>query len=183
MPESPKLPPLRFSYGAVEKALATIHAATADDVRRQAFRARINYFQRAKVLGAAVAVGKGTKNNYNVAQIERWLACLELTEIGLSPTTVGELVNGNWDLFEPIFRAAQSSVIYEPGPDDIVLCLGGVQRLFEGIAQEGVGRTGALDLCAAFERLLQIAGKAGWRDAKLLNQRLDEAVLLFQKGS
>jgi hypothetical protein len=103
-----------------------VHAATADDVRRQAFRARINYFQRAKVLGEGVAVGKGKKNDYSLVQIERWFACLELTELGLSPTTVGELIKTCWDLFEPIIRAAQGSVVNEPGAGDVVLCLGGV---------------------------------------------------------
>jgi hypothetical protein len=71
--------------------LAVIYAATEDDKRRKDFRARINYFQRAKVLGDDVEVGKGKQNVYSIVQLERWLACLELTELGLSPTTAGEL--------------------------------------------------------------------------------------------
>ena len=130
MPEPAKLP-FRFLYGTVEKALASIYAATDDDVRRQAFRARINHFQRARVLGEAVEVGKGKRNSYSVVQIERWFACLELAELGISPTTVAELINGHWDLFEPIFRDAQGSVLRDPGPDDVALCLGGV-RLMSG---------------------------------------------------
>ena len=110
-------------------ALAVIYAATEDDKRRKAFRARINYFQRSKVLGDDVEVGKGKQNTYSVGQIERWLACLELTELGLSPTTAGELITGHWDLFEPIFRDAQASVVRDPGPDDIVLCIGGVHLM------------------------------------------------------
>ena len=91
MPESSKLPELHFNYGPVEMALAMIYAATEDDKRRKAFRARINYFQRAKVLGGDVEVGNGKQNAYSIVQIGRWLACLELTELGLSPTTAGEL--------------------------------------------------------------------------------------------
>ena len=129
MPESSKLPELHFNYGPVEMALAMIYAATEDDKRRKAFRARINYFQRAKVLGGDVEVGNGKQNAYSLVQIERWLACLELTELGLSPITAGELITGHWDLFEPIFRDAEASVVRGPGPDDIVLCIGGVHLM------------------------------------------------------
>jgi len=51
-------------------ALAVIYAATEDEKRRKAFRARINYFQRAKVLGDDVEVGKGKQNAYSIVQIE-----------------------------------------------------------------------------------------------------------------
>ena len=47
-----------------------IYAATEDEKRRKAFRARINYFQRAKVLGDDVEVGKGKQNAYSIVQIE-----------------------------------------------------------------------------------------------------------------
>src|SRR5262249_44999929 len=60
---------------------------------------------------------------------ERWLACLELTELGLSPTTAGELITGHLDLFEPIFRDAQASGVRDPGPDDIVLCICGIHLM------------------------------------------------------
>ena len=129
LPESSKLPELRCDYGPVEMALAVIYAATEDDERRKAFRARINYFQRAKVLGDDFEVGKGKQNAYSIVEIQRWLACLELTELGLSPTTAGELIAGHWDLFEPIFRDAQASVVRDPGPDDIVLCIGGIHLM------------------------------------------------------
>src|SRR5262249_39062703 len=73
LPESSKLPELRFNCGPVEVALAVIYAATEDDKRRKPFRARINYFRRAKVLGDDVEVGKGKQNAYSIVQIERWL--------------------------------------------------------------------------------------------------------------
>jgi hypothetical protein len=109
--------------------LAVIYAATEDDIRRKAFRVRINYFQRSKILGDDVEVGKGKRKIYSIVQIERWLACLELTELGLSPTTAGELIAGHWPAFEPIFRDAQASVVRDPGPDDVVLCIGGVHLM------------------------------------------------------
>ena len=63
-----------------------IYAAAGDDIRRKAFRERINYFQRPKILGDDVEAGEGKRKIYSIVQIERWLACLELTELGLSPT-------------------------------------------------------------------------------------------------
>jgi hypothetical protein len=109
--------------------LGVIYAATEGDIRRKAFRARINYFQRAKVLGDQAEVGNGRRNAYSIVQIERWLACLELTELGLSPTTAAGLVTEYWDAFEPIFRDAHASVARDPGPDDIALCIGGVHLM------------------------------------------------------
>jgi hypothetical protein len=126
--EHSKPPELRFSYDPVQKALAAIYAATEVDKRRKAFRARINYFQRSKVLGDNVEVGKGKRKTYSTVQIERWLACLELTELGLSSITAGELITRHWAAFEPILRDAQASVVRDPGPDDIVLCIGGRLR-------------------------------------------------------
>ena len=82
LPESSKRPELRFNYGSVEMTLAVIYAATEGDKRRKAFRARINYFQRAKVLDDDVEAGKRKQNAYSIVQIERWLACQELTELG-----------------------------------------------------------------------------------------------------
>jgi len=149
LPELSKLPELRFSYRAVEKALASIYAATDDDVRRRDFRARINYFQRAKVIGEEVQVGKGTRVSYNVRQIERWFCCLELAELGVSPTTVGKLVVSLWDdKFAPIFRAAQRTTVDPPSPDDVVLLCGGV-HLMSGNWSTGAGFPGvpSIDHC------------------------------------
>ena len=89
----------------------------------------MNYFEQAKVLGDVVEVGKGKRKTYSIVQIERWLACLELTEFGLSSITAGELITGHWAAFEPIFRDAQASVVRDPGPDDVVLCLGGIHLM------------------------------------------------------
>src|SRR5262249_58737945 len=124
-PESSKLPELRFNYGPVEVALAVIYAATEDDKRRKAFRVRINYFQRAKVLGDDVEVGKGKQNAYSIVQIERWLACLELTELGLSPITAGGPNTRPLGLFGPTFpgRAGVGWVRSAGGRHPLV-CLG-----------------------------------------------------------
>lgn len=114
--------------------MAAIYAATEEGIRRKAFRARIRYFEQAKVLGNDVEVGKGKRKTYSIAQIERWLACLELTESGLSSITAGELITGHWAAFEPIFRDAQASVVRHPGPDDVVLCIGGIHLMSAGWA-------------------------------------------------
>jgi hypothetical protein len=121
---------LKFSYSAVEQALAKTYRATDDKVRQRAFRARINSFQRLGVLGKKVRVGKGQKVTYSIEQMERWLACLELSELGISPTVAGRLVIAYWaKKFAPIFREAQRTVIREPGLDDVIMYLGGVHLM------------------------------------------------------
>jgi hypothetical protein len=108
--------------------LASIYAAT-DDTGRKAFHRRINYFRRAKVLDDDNKLGKNTRGAFHIAQIERWFACLELTELGLSPAAAAELMTGHWHFFEPVFRDAQTSVLRGPSPDDVVLCIGGVHLM------------------------------------------------------
>jgi hypothetical protein len=121
---------LQFSYSAVEQALAKTYGASDDKVRETAFRARINSLQRLGVLGEKVKVGKGQKVTYGVEQMERWLACLELSELGISPTVAGKLVIRHWaKKFAGIFRAAQGTVMQKPGLDDVILYLGGVHLM------------------------------------------------------
>jgi len=157
----PKLPELRFDYRVVETALGSIYRATDDDVRRSELRARINYFQRAQVLGAEVRVGKGQRVEYSVGQVERWLCCFELAELGVSPTTVGKLVASLWDKkFARIIRAAQNTTDHAPGPDDIAICVGGV-HLMSGNWSPGSGFPGvpSIDHCT----LRQLPGRVmGW---------------------
>jgi hypothetical protein len=128
MSEPGKSTESRFDCGLVEAAFAVIYAAPDNGVRRKAFRSRINYFQRAEVLGES-GVQAAKRSTFSMSQIERWLACLELTELGLSPATAGKLIIGHWNVFEPIFREAQASALRDPGPDDIVLCIGGVHLM------------------------------------------------------
>lgn len=121
---------LKFSYSAVEQALAKTYGASDDKVRQTAFRARINSLQRLGVLGEKVKVGKGARLTYSIEQMERWLACLELSELGISPTIAGKLVIAYWaKTFAPIFRAAQKTVEKEPSLDDVIMYLGGVQLM------------------------------------------------------
>jgi hypothetical protein len=121
---------LKFGYSAVEQALAKIYGASENEVRQTAFRARINSLQRLGVLGEKAKVGKGARLTYTVEQMERWLACMELCELGISPTVAGKLVIAYWaKKFAPIFRAAQGTVVRVPGPDDVILYLGGVHLM------------------------------------------------------
>jgi hypothetical protein len=121
---------LKFSYSAVEQALAKTYGASDDEVRQTAFRARINSLQRLGVLGDKVKVGKGARLTYSVEQMERWLACLELSELGISPTVAGKLVIAYWaKKFAPIFRAAQKTVEHDPSLEDVIMYLGGVQLM------------------------------------------------------
>lgn len=109
--------------------MAAIFDAAEDGIRQKAFRARIDYFEQAKVLGDDVEVDSSKGKTYSIVQIERLLACLELTEFGLSSTTACALITGHWPAFEPIFRDAQASVVHDPGPNDVVLCIGGIHLM------------------------------------------------------
>ena len=121
---------VQFSYSAVEQALAKTYGASDEKLRETAFRARINSLQRLGVLGEKVRVGKGAKLTYSVEQMERWLACMELCELGISPTVAGKLVIRYWSKkFSPIFKAAQGTVMQNPGLDDVILYLGGVHLM------------------------------------------------------
>jgi hypothetical protein len=114
---------LKFSYSVVEQALAKTYGASYDKVRQTAFRARINSLQRLGVLGEKVKVGKGSKLTYSVEQ-------MELCELSFSPTVAGKLVIRHWaKKFAPIFREAQGTVIRDPGPDDVILYMGGVHLM------------------------------------------------------
>jgi hypothetical protein len=120
----------QISYSAVEQALAKTYGANDDKLRETAFRARINSLQRLGVLGQKVRVGKGQKVTYGVEQMERWLACLELSELGISPTVAGKLVIRYWSKkFAPIFKAAQGTATQKPGLDDVILYLGAVHLM------------------------------------------------------
>jgi hypothetical protein len=121
---------LEYSYSAIEEALAKTYGASADALRKTAFRARINLFQRLNVLGPDFRVGKGRKIRYRLEQVERWICCLELSELGISPTIAGKLVILAWSSrFDAIFRAAQATVVREPSFDDVVMYLGGVHLM------------------------------------------------------
>ena len=73
------MPKLRFNYGPVEITLAVIYAATEADKRRKAFRACINYFQRAKVLGDDVE-GRQAQAKCLQHRSDRAVACLPGTD-------------------------------------------------------------------------------------------------------
>jgi hypothetical protein len=121
---------VEYTYSTVEQALAKTYNASDDEVRKSAFRARINGLQRLGVLGEKVKVGKGQKLTYTVDQMERWIACLELAELGISLTTTAKLVTSYWaKKLAPIFRAAQGTVIHDPSLDDVILYLGAVHLM------------------------------------------------------
>jgi hypothetical protein len=115
---------LEFTYGSFERAAAAIFRASEDAIRQSDFRARLNLLTRAGVLGPDAKVGKGQRLTYRVEQIERLLCCLELAELGVSPTTAAKVVMDQWaNRFAPAFRAAQRTMIHDPGMDDVVLYL------------------------------------------------------------
>jgi hypothetical protein len=120
----------QISYSALEQALAETYGASDHKVRETAFRARINSLQRLGVLGENVRLGKGQRVAYGIEQMERWLACLELSELGISPTVAGKLVIRYWSKkFAPIFKAAQSTTNHKPGLDDVILYLSAVHLM------------------------------------------------------
>ena len=73
-----------------------MYAATEDGIRRRSVPRTHELFRTGQGVGDDVKVGKGKRKTYSIAQIERWLACLELTEFGLSSIAAGELITGHW---------------------------------------------------------------------------------------
>jgi hypothetical protein len=123
------LPPLTFSYGVVEKALAVAHGIS-ETVRPAGFRSMVSNLQKHGVLGPHSRVGRGATLVYGPVEMHRLVLALELCELGVPPATAAGLLDRYWEstLRAITFAAARSigRVPEEPIGNDTILYLGGV---------------------------------------------------------
>ena len=80
--------PVGFSYAMVEAALVELHGIAPDGV--PALRSRFGAFQRGGLLGKQP--GRGARLQYGPDELHRVVLAFELTQMGMSPTTVLWLV-------------------------------------------------------------------------------------------
>ena len=116
--------PLGFSYAMVEAALVEMHDIAPDSV--PALRSRFGAFQRGGLLGKQP--GRGTRLEYGGDQLHRVVFAFEMTQAGMSPTTVLWLVSEFWDkrLRDIFIKAGRASVQETP---DVVLFLIGLTAM------------------------------------------------------
>jgi hypothetical protein len=123
------LPPLTFSYGAVEKALATAYGIS-DKRRPGGFRSMLSNLQRLGVLGPHSHIGRGAALRYGPDEMHRFVLALEFCEAGIPPATAAAIVDRYWDSeLKSIVAAAVRPIGFlpeEPEGKDVVLYLGGV---------------------------------------------------------
>ena len=110
--------PLGFSYAMVEAALVEMHDIAPDSV--PALRSRFGAFQRGGLLGKQP--GRGTRLEYGADQLHRVVFAFEMTQVGMSPTAVLQVVRDFWDKrLREIFLKAERALVHET--PDVVLFL------------------------------------------------------------
>jgi hypothetical protein len=123
---------LQFSYGVVERALATSYGIP-EAAREAGFRSMLNNLQKLGVLGEAARVGRGAPLAYTPVELHRLLVAIELCELGVPPATTAALIANYWESklkaicsdAERNNPASRGGEPIDPG-DDIVVYLGGV---------------------------------------------------------
>src|SRR5262245_48421471 len=123
------------TYGVVEGALVQTYGVPSRSVG--AFRGRLGNLQKQGLFGAANMPGRGAPLGYGPDQIHRLVLACELFEFGVSPSTVLALVEERWTgRLRRIFQKAEDAAQRDPGPDDIVLSMGGVSLMRNGWSNE-----------------------------------------------
>ena len=87
---------LTFSYGAIERALATSYGIP-EAGRESGFRSMLSNLQKLGVLGEAARVGRGAPLTYTPDTLHRFVVALELCELGVPPATTATLIRSYWD--------------------------------------------------------------------------------------
>jgi hypothetical protein len=90
------VPKLVFSYGVVERALATSYGIP-EAAREAGFRSMLNNLQKLGVLGEAARVGRGAPLVYTPIELHRLVVAIELCELGVPPATAAALISNYWD--------------------------------------------------------------------------------------
>ena len=117
------------SYSPVEAALVRTYGVRKRDIGR--FRARIAFLQKGGLLG--VSPGKGKALRYTPDLIHRLIFSTELAEFGVMPQAILETVADLWESrIRRIFERAEDAAMAPPGPNDIVMMLGGISLTVGG---------------------------------------------------
>jgi hypothetical protein len=105
----------------VEAALVELHR-----VAPETLRSRFGAFQRGGLLGKQP--GRGTRLEYGADQLHRVVFAFEMTQVGMSPTAVLQVVRDFWDkrLREIFLKAERASVQQTP---DVVLFFSGLTAM------------------------------------------------------
>jgi hypothetical protein len=117
------------SYSVIDGALIRTYEVQERHLGR--FRARITFLQKGGLLG--VSPGKGKALRYTPDLIHRLIFATELAEFGVMPQAVLETIADLWDSrIRSIFQRAEKAAGGQPGPDDVVLLLGGISLTVGG---------------------------------------------------
>jgi hypothetical protein len=93
--------------------------------------ARLTFLQKGGVLG--VSPGKGRALAYTPDLIHRLIFSVELAEIGVTPAATLGTIEDLWEKrVRPPFTRAEKAAMAAPGPEDIILQLGGVSLMVGG---------------------------------------------------
>jgi hypothetical protein len=120
----------RYSYGVVERALASVFHADDDKVREGAFRGRLKHFGRLGLPGTGT--GKGARILYSHEQIGQLLVALHMSEVGVEPTvTVKMIEQHRKELARWIAQARDAEALADPKGNHVFLTL--QPRLMSGV--------------------------------------------------
>jgi hypothetical protein len=118
-------------FGAVEGALAWTYTVPTKAVG--AFRGRLANLQKQGLLGPRNMPGKGVVLRYGPDQVHRLVFACEALEFGIAPSVILALVRERWESrLREIFKDAEKAAERNPGPDDIILHMGGVRLMTDG---------------------------------------------------
>src|SRR5262245_46668397 len=129
--DRPKM--LQTNYGVIERALLRSYRLPKSAVG--AFRGRLGSLQKQGLFGEKNMPGKGVALTYGLDQAHRLVFACELFEFGVAPATVLNLVKTAWDRrLRKIFEDAEKVVTRNPGPEDVILHMGGVHMMTDTFA-------------------------------------------------
>jgi hypothetical protein len=150
------------SYGPIEAALMMTHRIPARSL--SAFRGRLAFLQKQRLLGAANQVGKGHALRYGPDELHRLIFATELLEFGVGPAITLKIVAKVWrSHLAKIFDDAEHAAEREAGPNDVVLHLSGVRLLADALA-DSIPNVGACRL-AKLADLMDLSMQMGPDDA------------------
>jgi hypothetical protein len=103
----------RFTYGAVESALAAAFDANA--TQAGALRGRIGHLRRLGLPGIKPP-GKGARVRYSLAQGSQWLLAMLMNEIGIDPVIAVSAIEKVWPNLQRWFERSLDGEAFRGNP-------------------------------------------------------------------